>query len=294
MSSDLLFHEVAPRDGLQNESKILATEDKLALVRNLVKARPNSIEVTSFVRPDRVPQLADADELCTRLADEAWRGEAPLFGLVPNQRGFARFLQAGLEGVTLTFSATEGHALANLGMSKQSATATAANLAGQARSHQLQSRAYLSMAFGCPVEGEVDVHSVRGQCAELVDAGADVVLLGDTLGCAEELQVERVLQEVLGVVPVEQLGLHFHDTGGRALANALMGWQAGVRHFDGSVSGCGGCPFAPGAAGNVDSLLLLPFLQTNGAQVGQDLDALEMAGIFLQSTLKQAPGLPSG
>jgi hydroxymethylglutaryl-CoA lyase len=260
--NSLKLHEVSPRDGLQNEATVLPTEAKLELLRLLTLARPASIEVTSFVHPKRVPQLADADQLCQQLFQSDWALQAraagvQYAGLVANQRGLDRLFASGLDAVSVLVSATEGHSKANVGMSIQQACTETGKLIAQALAANLQVRAYVSMAFACPIDGAADPEQVLALVEQFRNQGAHRIILADTLGCAEPAAVESLLDRALQRVPAKRLSMHMHDTQNRALLNCQTGWKLGIRDFDASAGGTGGCPFAPGSAGNLDSLELM-------------------------------------
>lgn len=269
-----LVHEVAPRDGLQNEPQVMGLDGKLRLMEALVRCEPYSIEVTSFVRPDRVPQLADADELCARLADAPWAAQARergmrFAGLVPNMRGVERCLaaRAALDTVSVITSATDGHSLANVGMTVADAVRESSKVVQAAKAEGMAVRGYVSMAFGCPITpgGATDPAVVLDIVAAYADSGADVIVLADTIGHAVPKQVEALCREAQAHVPPTQpLGLHMHDTRGHALENCAVALRLGWEHFDSAVGGCGGCPFAPGAAGNLATEELLGLLDGSG------------------------------
>jgi hydroxymethylglutaryl-CoA lyase len=290
MGDPVVWHEVAPRDGLQNESATLNVQQKLELLRLLVSCRPNSIEVTSFVRPDRVPQLADADQLCESLNRQEWahaaRDMGILFGgLLANQRGLERLLAANLDSATLLVSATDSHSQANVGMSRTAASEEMARLIKEAKSAGLHVRAYVSMAFVCPFEGVVDPAPVLDLMAQFFQSGADVVIPADTLGAAKPSDLEHMLSEITETLPPSALGMHLHNTHGRALENCQVAWEAGVRKFDSAIDGLGGCPFAPGAAGNLDSLELLKWAAENKHPHFADGHELQAAVAFLAKEL---------
>ncbi len=281
----LRVHEVAPRDGLQNEARILPLVDKIELVRKLAAATPASIEVASFVRADRIPQLADAEKLCAHLLEESWRGGVALYGLVPNLVGFARFQSCGLDGITVLVSATDGHSQANVGQPRARALAEVLEVMAAARVQGVRIRAYVSMALICPVEGVPPVAAVEELVAAFAQADADEVILADTLGRGEPEQLELLIEAAMSHVPVERLGLHLHDTSGRAGELLSLGLEAGIRSVDAAVGGCGGCPFAPGAAGNLSTEKLLSLVATAGLNPGMDVLALDQAGEFLRACL---------
>jgi hydroxymethylglutaryl-CoA lyase len=288
--NSLHWHEVAPRDGLQNEATLLTLQQKLELMKHLVAAQPASIEVTSFVRPDRVPQLADAAELCQALADQTWAQEARangmrLTGLVANQRGLDRLLEAGLDSVTVLVSATEAHSQSNVGMSRGQAAELAQQLISQAKAHNVFVRAYVSMAYVCPFDGVVASEPVLELLQQFHQWGADLILPADTLGAAEPQAVRSLLEQAKALLPTAALGLHMHNTHGRALENCQIGWQLGIRHFDAAAAGTGGCPFAPGAAGNLSSSSLLKWAAAAGADVPWPNAPLDAAESLLRELL---------
>ncbi|TAH36309.1 MAG: hydroxymethylglutaryl-CoA lyase [Planctomycetota bacterium] len=278
-------YEVGPRDGLQNESTVLTTEVKLELIRRLATARPWGIEVTSFVRPDRIPQLADADDLSAQLHAAGWAGGVRLGALVPNFRGFERLAASGLRLLTLVFSVSESHNRANLNCSVARSMEEARRVLAGARAAGIHSRASLSTAFGCPYEGPVAAERVLELVSFLVNCGADEVVLADTLGVAQPLAVRALCARAQDMLPGERLGLHLHDTYGAALANVVAGWETGVASFDAAVGGTGGCPYAPGAAGNLATEDLVALFQRMQVETGVDLQAVAAAGRFLEGVL---------
>lgn len=277
------IHEVSPRDGLQNEPEVVATDDKVELVRRLVASGLRDVEITSFVRPSWIPQLADAAELVARLP----RAEGVRhWALVPNLRGLERALDAGLRHVATFMSASETHNRRNVNRTRRESLAILDEVVRTARAEGLVVRAYVSTAFGCPYEGEVPVEQVVEVALPLLDAGADVVALGDTTGMGDPRRVERVVATLVDSgVPADRIALHAHDTRGTALANVLAAYQAGVRIFDASVAGVGGCPYAPGAAGNLATEDLVYMFDAMGVRTGVDLDALANTGLYLEQVL---------
>lgn len=287
--------EVCLRDGLQNEVVTVPTEMKIALARDLVEAGFKDIEVTSFVRPRWIPQLADAAEVVRGLPD------APgvrFWALVPNAIGLDRALDAGIENICTFFSASETHNLKNVNRTIKESVAEAGKVIETAKAGGLRVRSYVSTAFGCPFEGAVDPERVAQLASELYRAGADAIALGDTTGMAHPVQLERVLGLVLDKgVPLEAIAMHFHDTRGTAVVNAWAAYQLGVRQFDGSVSGVGGCPYAPGAAGNACTQDLVHlFERLDGSQepsegfgpvTGVDLQRLGEIGRTLETVLER-------
>eukprot|EP00937_MAST-01D_sp_MAST-1D-sp2_P003365 g3365.t1 len=303
----VLVHEVSPRDGLQNEPQIVGVDAKLRLLEAAAACAPYSIEVTSFVRADRVPQLADADELCARLVDAPWAVAARhagvrFAGLVPNRRGLERFAacaDAGaLDTVSVITSATDGHSRANVGMGVAKAVEVSAAVVRQAKGAGFAVRGYVSMAWQCPIDGAADPGQVMDIVAAYAEAGADVIVLADTIGRAVPDAVEalclraqaqlRATGGAGGGAPPE-LGLHMHDTTGRAAENCAVGLRLGWRHLDSAIAGCGGCPFAPGAAGNLDTEALLGLCEAEGYEHGMRAERVRGAAALLHAELARAP-----
>lgn len=283
------IYEVSPRDGLQNEEQVVSTEDKLRLIGHLVDAGLRDIEVTSFVRASWIPQLSDAAQVVAGLP------QAPgvrFWALVPNERGLERAISCGVRHVATVMSASETHNKKNLNRTRRESLAGLREVISTAKSEGLGLRAYLSTVFGCPYEGEVDPAQTVGLALDLLEMGADELALGDTTGMGNPAQVQAVLQALGDAgVPMDRLGLHMHDTRGTALVNVLAGYQAGVRTFDGSVAGVGGCPYAPGAAGNAASDDLVHLFDAMGVPTGIGLGPLAAAGVFLADRLgRSLPG----
>lgn len=290
------LHEVAPRDGLQNEKVVLTTATKLELIERLARARPASIEVGSFVRPDLVPQMADTPAVCEALAVAPWAAEARaagvrFAGLVPNRRGFERILETELEEVTLLVSATDGHSKANVGKSVAEALKESCGLIAETKQAGRFSRLYISMAFRCPIEGRIDPAQVLEITRAVYEAGADRILLSDTLGVAEQADVRELVEGALAFAEPQRLGLHMHDTYGHAVENCHVAWQLGLNDFDAATGGTGGCPFAPGAKGNLASEELIEALPKWGASSGTDLAELRQTATWLKSELMRAKPL---
>lgn len=275
------LYEVSPRDGLQNEAAVVPTEAKAELIGRLVAAGVRDIEVTSFVRPRWIPQLSDAVELVAMLPKvEGVR----YWGLVPNAVGLERAVEGGIRHVATFLSASETHNKKNVNRTVRESLAGIEEVIGVARDEGMTVRGYVSTVFGCPYEGEVPVDNTLRIVERLMAAGAEHLALGDTTGMAHPRQVRAVLERLfaLGVRP-EQVALHMHDTRGTALANVLAGWELGVRQFDGSVGGMGGCPYAPGASGNAPSEDLVHTFEAMGEDTGVDLDRLAAAGVYAEA-----------
>jgi len=287
---DVKIHEVSPRDGLQNEPQILDTATKLELLRNLVKSSPRSIEVTSFVRPDVIPALTDADALCNQLWQQDWAHEArdngmEFVGLVLNRRGFERLLKANLDTASVVLSCSDSHSRANSGMSCSDAVKVMSELVKDAHQAGIKVRAYASMAFGCPFEGKIEIERVQEVLCAMKEANADTIILADTTGIGYPEQTEELLDMAFKSVPPERIGLHMHDTHGRAAQNCVVGALRGVTHLDSALGGCGGCPFAPGAAGNLSTHDLINALEGIGVQHGLHRSSLDAAHTHLNDTL---------
>ena len=276
------LYEVGPRDGLQNELRTLPTRDKARLVEALVAAGEKRIEVTSFVSPKWIPQLADAEELLRLIG----RKEGVVFSaLVPNLKGLSRARDAGLEEAAVFISASEAHSKKNINKSIAEAVAGAKEVIRAATAEGMRVRGYLSTVWGCPYEGAVPVERVVAICRELSDAGIYQLSLGDTIGIGTPRQTEEILAALTPHIPVERIALHLHDTRGTALANALVGLSAGITTFDASIGGLGGCPYAPGAAGNLATEDAVFMLHGMGVDTGIDLDKLVEAGELAQELI---------
>ncbi len=268
--------DVGPRDGLQNEGELVPTEAKAHFVRALVAAGLREIEVTSFVRPDRIPQLADAEELCKLLgpAPEGVRYSA----LVPNVRGLDRALATGIiQKVGVFTAASETFNKRNVNASIAESIERFVPVAERAAEAGVALRGYVSTAFGCPYEGRIDEAKVVEVSKALSELGCEDISVSDTIGAGTPGDVARVLDAVLAEVPVERIALHFHDTRGMAVANALEGLRRGVASFDASAGGLGGCPFAPGAAGNLATEDLVYLLDGLGVEHGAVLGGVKAA-----------------
>ena len=275
-------YEVGPRDGLQNELRIVPLEGKLRLIDALARAGERRIEATSFVSPRWIPQLSDAEEVLKALP----RGNGVVYSaLVPNRKGLDRAVAAGLEEAAVFISASESHSRKNINKSIAEAVSVATDVAKGALAAGMRVRAYLSVVWGCPYEGPVSIERVVELCRKLADSGIYQLSLGDTIGVGVPNQTEEILAAVTRHVPVNRLALHLHDTRGLALANALVGLSAGVTTFDASIGGLGGCPYAPGAAGNLATEDLVNMLHRMGVETGIDLEKLVEAGEVAQELI---------
>ena len=280
--------EVGPRDGLQNESVNVATADKIEFVNRLSAAGLPVIEVSAFVSPKWVPQMADAAEV---FAGIVRRPGTRYTALVPNLAGLERALAARVDEVAVFASSTETFSQKNINRSIGESLAIYREVCDRARAAGLRVRGYLSTAFGCPFEGDVAPDRVADVAARLADLGVYEVAVSDTIGVAHPGLVARVLDAVLTRLPVDRLALHFHDTRGTALANVHAALAYGVKTFDASAGGLGGCPYAPGAAGNLATDDLVYMLNGMGLETGVSLEAVSQASAFIAARVNHP--LPS-
>lgn len=277
------IYEVGPRDGLQNESQPISTATKVQYIFQLVAAGLREIEATSFVSPRAIPQLADADQVMTQLPDRD-RVRYPV--LVPNERGMARAMAAGADAIAVFTASSEAFTRANIGMTiAQSIEAFRPVLARAAQSG-MWTRAYVSTAFGCPFSGAVEPSRVVDVATRLMDLGAEEICIGDTIGVGVPSQVHELTRRLLDAgLSLDRLAYHFHDTRGTALANVTAALEDGVSTFDASTGGTGGCPYAPGAAGNLATEDLVYLLDRMGIQHGVDLGRVLEAARFIATAL---------
>jgi isopropylmalate/homocitrate/citramalate synthase len=278
MSEKVRIVEVGPRDGLQNEPKVVPTETKLEFIRLLADAGLKSIEATAFVSPKWVPQMADHAEVMRGLSR---RQGVSYPVLVPNLRGFEAAVAAGATEVAAFAAASESFSQKNINCSIDESFERFAPVLEAARAANVRVRGYVSCVLGCPYEGAVDPARVADVARRLIELGCYEVSLGDTIGVGTPLRTKGMIAVVAERVPVEKLAGHFHDTYGQALANIYAAMEMGVRVFDASVSGLGGCPYAPGAAGNVATEDLVYMLNGMEVETGADLGRLIEAGAFI-------------
>jgi hydroxymethylglutaryl-CoA lyase len=266
--------EVGPRDGLQNETATVPTEAKVAFVDALSLAGVSEIEASAFVSPRRVPQLGDAKDVFRRIS----RREGVIYSaLVPNMQGLERALAAGVDKIAVFMAVSETFNAKNIHTSRDGALKRFQPLISRARRMNLPVRGYVSTAFWCAFEGRIPSEDAIGVTERLFDMGVDEVAVSDTIGRATPDEVARLLDGLLRKVPAERIALHFHDTYGRGVANVLQSWDYGIRIFDASVGGLGGCPFAPGATGNVATEDVVAALAAKGAAVKVDIEKLDLA-----------------
>jgi isopropylmalate/homocitrate/citramalate synthase len=274
--------EVGPRDGLQNESALIPTEVKVRFVDALSGAGLPVIEVTSFVSPKSIPQLADADDVM-RAIDRKPGVRYPV--LVPNERGFERARAAGAHEIAIFTAASETFNKHNINATIAESISRYRPVVALARKHEMRVRGYVSTCFGCPYEGPIQPAAVLAVVEQLLHLGVDEISIGDTIGVATPNQVSELCELLLRRIDAGRLALHFHDTRGTALANVVAGLQSGVAIFDSSAGGLGGCPYAPGAAGNLATEDLIYMLDGMDIQTGVSLDKVVQASALLAAIL---------
>lgn len=278
--------DVMLRDGLQNQPVAVNLESKLLLLHSLQAAGVTSAEITSFVSPRAVPQMADAAELMRACARVPMR----LSALAPNLKGLERAAESGAKEVAVVLSATDTMNRRNINMSLEQALQASVETLAAARRHGLRTRAYIAVAFACPFEGPVTVAQSVALAARLRDAEADEIVIADTIGAASPGEVERLLASALKELAVDRVGLHFHDTRGMGVANAYAALRMGVRRFDASTGGVGGCPFAPGASGNIATEDLVLMAEQSGYDTGISLPGLMATIDLIGQVLGHAQG----
>lgn len=269
------IYEVSPRDGLQNEAVTVPTTRKIRLIEALCASGLSRIEITSFVSPKWVPQLADGDAIAAHTPS----AEGVVFSaLCPNARGLKRALDSGIKEIAVFISASETHNRKNVNSTIEDTLEGFRSVIAPAVEAGLRVRGYVSCVWGCPYEGEIDTEDALRIARELLNQGCYEISLGDTIGAGTPLQTRRILEAFFAEFSPGQLAMHMHDTRGTALANILVGLEMGIRTFDASVGGLGGCPYAPGAAGNVATEDLVFMLHGMGVETGIDLAKLHVAG----------------
>lgn len=277
--------EVGPRDGLQNEPTLLSVEQKVELIHRLIQAGSRRIEVGSFVSPKAVPQMADTEAVLAQIPKQDGLTRV---GLVLNQRGLERAIAAGCDEVGLVVVATDSFGMKNQGVTRDQSIAVCEQLVPQARAAGLSVQITLSVAFGCPFEGEVSARSVLELCKRLAALAPRELALADTIGVAVPRQAQQLFERVQLLAPALTLRGHFHNTRNTALANIMAAYHAGVRIFDSSIGGIGGCPFAPKASGNVATEDVVYMLERSGIHTGLSLGDLIATAQWLQESLGHA------
>jgi hydroxymethylglutaryl-CoA lyase len=281
MGSDVRIFEVGPRDGLQNESAILSIEKRAELIKKLIEAGARDIEVGSFVHPRWVPQMADTDELVRSL--EPVEG-VNYWSLIPNMKGMERALEVGVTHAAFFISASDTHNRKNLNKGIEESLHEFEEMFTVAKEHGLTVRAYVSMVFGCPYEGQIDFGRVMDLSGTLLEMGSAMISLGDTVGIGTPMQVRRDCARAIEAYGEDRIALHLHDTRGMGVTNAMVAYDVGMRCFDSSVGGIGGCPFAPGAAGNLGTEDLLYLLDSLGVDAGMSVASLSEIALWLEES----------
>ncbi|MDH5580938.1 MAG: hydroxymethylglutaryl-CoA lyase [Bdellovibrionales bacterium] len=276
--------EVGPRDGLQNEKTILSLEDKVKYINLLIEAGLNSLEVCSFVRADKIPQMADSEKLYEKIEKKE---NVHLSCLVPNEKGMERALSLGVKEIALFTATSDTFNQKNINTNIKESLSRLEKVATMAQKENIRIRGYISTVFGCPYEGNTSTDTLMEVIQKLIDFGAYEVSLGDTIGVGNPKQVDKVLDKVLEKYSVDKLAMHFHDTRGLALANILTSLQKGIYIFDSSSGGLGGCPYATGASGNVATEDVFYLLHSLGIETGIDIEKLVKASTFILNKLNK-------
>ncbi len=281
--------EVGPRDGLQNEKVVVDTRSKVSFLNDLADAGLQRIECTAFVNPRWIPPLADHAEVAHATQQPPLKGKATWAALTPNVKGYEGARAAGLDEVAIFLAASESHNQKNINASTAEALARYAEVAARAVADGVPFRGYVSCAMGCPYEGDIPIKAVVDVAEKLVALGAYEISIGDTIGVGNPKQVVAVVRALKGSIDASRIALHLHDTRGTALANIAAALDEGIRSFDAAAGGLGGCPYAPGASGNVATEDLVNMLHGMGVQTGVDLDKLVRASLKLATVLGRAP-----
>ena len=281
-TSELLLREVAPRDGLQNEKKTIPTADKVRFIKMLWATGTPYLEVSSFVRPSWIPQLADAEEVFRAVAHLKEPGRQ-LAALVPNLKGYQRARDVGCENIALFTSASEAFNQKNTNASIKESIERFRPVCEQATKENIWIRGYISTCFHCPYSGPVDPGAVTLLADKLRDLGCAEIVVSDTTGTAYPEEVENLLPMVLQKIPAKILAMHMHDTSGRAIQNVKVGWEHGICRFDSAVGGLGGCPYSPGATGNLRTERLLELFRGLGIETGINMGSVREASDFIRS-----------
>jgi len=281
--------EVCPRDGLQNEAATLPTETKVALIERLIAAGCTRIEATSFVSARAIPQLADADDLFSRVSALAG---AELIALVPNERGYDRAVAAGCRSVEVFTAATDAFCQANIRCTIAESFQRFVPIMAKADADRIPVRGAVSVAFNCPYSGAVHPGAAIAVARRLLEIGCSEVSIADTTGTATADQVAALLAMVVKILPTDLVAMHFHDTTGLAVEHVVTSFDAGIRTFDGSAGGLGGCPFSPGAPGNVASESVLAAMDARGIATGVNTEAIRETGAWIRAQLASAAHAP--
>lgn len=275
--------EVGPRDGLQNEKKIVSLEDKIIFIQKLIEAGLVNIEATSFVRKDKIPQIGDGSALFSAFKNST----ANLISLVPNLKGLDEAIKVGVKEIAVFTSTSNTFNKKNINATIDESLIKIEEVMTLAKTNKIRVRGYISTAFGCPYEGETKVSEFIRIAHFLQDRGAYEVSIGDTVGVAHPLQIKNFIGDIKGVFALDYFSMHFHDTRGMALANVLTSLELGMTSFDSSAGGLGGCPYALGALGNVATEDLVYLLHSLGVETGVDMKKLSDASVFIFGKLNR-------
>lgn len=278
------IREVGPRDGLQNESKFIQTDEKIQWIDHLSNSGLNYIEVTSFVNPTWIPALSDAEYVAKHIKKNP---DVTYAALVPNTKGLFRALESGIDEVAVFISASETHNKKNINKTISETEIVLSEVVKESISNKKTIRGYISTVFGCPYEGNIETDQVIRLADSLFEMGINELSLGDTIGIANPVQVKQVLEQLLKRYPADSIAMHFHNTRGTALANALASLEMGISKFDSSLGGLGGCPYAPGASGNLATDDLNYMLTNMGIETNIDPKKLNAAALYIQSKLQK-------
>jgi hydroxymethylglutaryl-CoA lyase len=287
MHDSVVFTDVGPRDGLQNQPRILSVEERLRLIEAIAAAGVRSIEVGSFVSPRAVPAMANTDQVVGALPKD---DGVDYSALIPNKKGYQLARDAGVRTVNMVLYASEGMARKNVNMTIAEAEQATLEILACAREDGVAVVAAIATAYSCPFDGPTDPGRVRDIAARFLDAGLQQVVLADTIGAANPRQVRELTADLVRDHGADRIGCHFHDTRAMGVANVFAALESGIYRFDGSIAGLGGCPFAPGASGNVASEDVVMMLEQMGVDTGIDLDALLRASDLAEELTGTAPG----
>lgn len=283
LPSDVKIVEVGARDGLQNEKVSIATDDKVTFIGKLIEAGLKTIEVTSFVKAESIPQMADAVELYKKVSASLKGAEFPC--LVPNQKGFETAQSLGVKYIALFSATSDSFTKKNINATVEESFEKMAPIAAEAKKQNLKIRGYISTAFGCPYEKEIPVKKTLEVIERFFKLGVDEVSVGDTIGVANSLRVQEMILALKNNTDLKKVAMHFHDTRGTALSNVLVSLENGITIFDSSAGGLGGCPYAKGATGNVATEDVLYLLNNLGIKTGLDMKKLSEASVFILGKL---------
>ncbi len=282
--STVVIEEQGLRDGLQNEDRVVPTEKKIEIINALVDAGVRRLQVTSFVNPKKIPQMADADSLCAKLPQT---NEVVYSSLVLNPKGMERAVRAGVTHVTASISASNTHSQRNTGMSLDAARKQFSEMVAIGKSHALTIRGGLQCVFGCRYEGRIDPKTVMNMAEEQLDLGVDEIELADTTGMADPDSIHKLCDSAITIAGEKPVFLHLHDTEGKGLANALAALQVGITHFDTALGGMGGCPFIKNASGNISTEDLGFMLHQMGIKTGINIDEIAAISRSLEDFFKK-------